>query len=33
MNDWLTLVLQMKKKYSCSLKDAMAHAKKIYKKK
>ena len=33
MNDWLTLVMQMKKKYSCSLKEAMAHAKKIYHKK
>ena len=33
MNAWMTLVMQMKAKYKCSLKEAMQHAKKIYKKK
>ena len=31
MSDWLKLVMQMKKKYNCSLTDAMKHAKKVYK--
>lgn len=29
----MDLVMQMKKKHKCSLKEAMAHAKKVYKKK
>lgn len=32
MTDWMKLVMKMKEKYKCSLKDAMAHAKKVYKK-
>ena len=32
MNPWLTLVMKMKAKHNCSLKQAMAHAKKVYKK-
>ena len=30
MNDWMALVMATKKKHSCSLKEAMAIAKKIY---
>ena len=33
MSDWLKLVMQMKSKYGCSLKQAMVHAKKVYVKK
>ena len=32
MNDWMTLVMQMRKKHKCSLKQAMTYAKKVYKK-
>ena len=33
MSDWLKLVMQMKKKYGCSLTEAMKHAKAKYVKK
>ena len=33
MGEWMKLVMEMKKKHKCSLKEAMAHAKKVYKKK
>ena len=33
MSAWLTLVMQMKNKHKCSLKQAMVYAKKVYKKK
>lgn len=33
MNAWMTLVMQMKAKYKCSLKEAMVYAKKQYTKK
>ena len=33
MTDWMKLVMQMKSKHGCSLKQAMAHAKKVYVKK
>jgi hypothetical protein len=32
MSEWMTLVMQMKKKHNCSLKEAMVHAKRVYKK-
>ena len=32
MNAWMTLVMKMKEKHKCSLKEAMAYAKKVYKK-
>ena len=32
-SSWMELVMQMKKKHNCSLKEAMVHAKKIYVKK
>ena len=31
--EWMSLVMAMKKKHNCSLKEAMAFAKKIYHKK
>ena len=33
MSDWLKLVMQMKSKHGCSLKQAMVYAKKTYVKK
>jgi hypothetical protein len=33
MTDWMKLVMQMKSKHRCSLKEAMVHAKKVYVKK
>lgn len=30
--EWMKLVMQMKAKHKCSLKQAMAYAKKVYKK-
>lgn len=31
MTEWMTLVMSMKKQHNCSLKEAMVHAKKVYK--
>ena len=33
MTAWMTLVMSMKAKHKCSLKQAMVYAKKVYKKK
>lgn len=33
MNNWMKLVLEMKSKYKCTLKEAMQHARPLYKKK
>ncbi len=32
MNAWMTLVMKMKAKHKCTLKEAMEFAKKVYKK-
>jgi hypothetical protein len=32
-NEWMNLVMQMKNKHKCSLKEAMKYAKAVYKKK